>query len=173
MIKVLQEIESKLSSLLVENELHSMYIDYHKPFVSRIWFQYGDYRVYLHKIESCGDNKEALFHPHPWKSAIRLIRGKYEMGIGHSETNDIPNTDCKLILSEGTVYEMTEENGWHYVNPLSVSYSIMVTGERSNRKMPVEPKKDFRKLNSIEVYDILNVVSNYYKLDLKFEELVK
>lgn len=53
MLKILQEIESNLTSLiqdaLINNTLKTKYIDYHDPYVSRIYFPYGKYRVFLHK----------------------------------------------------------------------------------------------------------------------------
>ncbi len=163
--------------------LNTMHIDYHEPFVNRIWFQYDEkHRVYLHKIfpikqstwakknvigwsdeEIAKDKQKALFHPHPWESAIRILEGKYEMGIGHSETNEIPAVDCKLILPTYSEYEMVDENGWHYVSPLSKpSYSIMVTGNLNEREMPVEPNKKFRKLMPQEAHSILETVRKVY-----------
>lgn len=142
----------------------SMYIDYHPPVVERIWFQEGDLRVYLHKIHKCeNESVEALFHLHPWKSAVRIIEGGYEMGIGHSKTNETPVVDCKLFLTNGCAYEMIEPDGWHYVKPLqNYSYSLMVTGERNTRQMPVEPDKKFRELTVNEILDILQKFKSCY-----------
>ncbi len=167
MLQKLFEVEEKIMKLFYDNydvETKSMYIDYHPPVVERVWFQYEEYRVYLHKIHKCNESNEALFHPHPWKSAIRIIKGSYEMGVGHSATNKVPPIDCKLILSEGSCYEMTEENGWHYVNPISdYVYSLMITGERSTRPMPVEPDKKFRELTFEEYCDIFKVGKLFYE----------
>ena len=44
-----------------ENNIETMYIDYHKPFVSRIWFKHENLRVFLHKIEPCSDSMESLY----------------------------------------------------------------------------------------------------------------
>lgn len=164
MLNILFEIESKIKELIQSSELKSMYIDYHPPVVERIWFSYGSYRVYLHKIHPCQESNVALFHPHPWKSAIRILQGKYEMGVGHSENNNIPAIDCKLILPQGTCYEMTDDNGWHYVNPISEPViSLMVTGELSSRKMPIEPDKKFRELTEDEKSFIISQILKYYK----------
>lgn len=163
MIDILLKIENDLKSLIENLELKSMHIDYHPPFVNRIWFQHEDYRVYLHKIFPCIENYHALYHPHPWKSAIRILKGKYEMGIGNSSTDSIPTIDCKLIVSSGTIYEMIEKDGWHYVNPISEpSFSLMVTGEKYDRKMPILPEKRFRSLNNDESAEILDVFKTYY-----------
>lgn len=168
MIKKLYEIEQELYPHLEKmlenpNVLNTMHIDYHEPFVNRIWFQYDEkHRVYLHKIFPSKSSNDALFHPHPWKSAIRIVSGGYEMGVGHSSTNEVPKIDCKLLLPECTLYEMLEEDGWHYVNPKHPSYSLMVTGELNSRKMPVEPHKEFRKLNEEEIEDMLDVFMRFY-----------
>lgn len=174
MLNILSDIEAGLRRHLCTSELHSMYIDYHKPYVKRIWYQHFDYRVYLHKIEPCNDSIEALYHPHPWKSAIKILKGSYEMGVGHSKTIEVPKTDCKLILPAGTQYEMTEKDSWHYVNPLRYPvYSIMVTGELTKREMPIEPKKSFRKLHIQEIEDIINVVNEHYDMRLSESDMQK
>ncbi len=161
MLELLYKVENSLRELLYKNvdSVQTMYIDYHKPYVSRIWFidKELDCRIFLHKIEKCEESSEALYHPHKWDSAIRIIAGEYEMGIGHSETNEIPKTDCKLILGAGSCYEMTEKHGWHYVSPkIFHTYTLMVIPNRLNgREMPIEPQKEFRKLTKAEIEDIL------------------
>ncbi len=168
MLNKLFEIEKDIMNLVFDRllqDMRTMYIDYHGPIVERIWFDYDGLRIYLHKIHKCNKSTDALFHPHPWKSAIRILKGSYEMGVGHSSDNTVPSIDCKLILPEGSCYEMTEENGWHYVNPITdYVYSLMITGERSSRKMPVEPNKDFRELTNKEYADVFNACKEYYDL---------
>jgi hypothetical protein len=150
MIKILNIVELNINSLVKTSKLNTMYIDYHKPYVKRIWFQFVDYRVYLHKIEPCNEPLEALYHPHPWKSIIRIL-------------NEYPKTVCKLVLPAGTVYEMTDPNGWHYVSPVHEPvYSLMITGERYGREMPLMPNKEFRELEESEILDILREVKFYY-----------
>ena len=158
MIDKLKEVLVALPQLLLDNQVHTMYIDYHKPFVSRIWFQLEDMRVFIHKIEPCDDSNEALYHPHKWDSAMYICSGSYEMGIGHSETTLAPYvTDCRLIIPEGTFYEMTNKDGWHYVNPIDgPCYTVMVTGNLNGRIMPIEPDKEFRTLSQEEVLNILS-----------------
>lgn len=160
MINRLIEIKEILPDLLLDKassgEINTMYIDYHKPYVSRIWFKHDDLRVFLHKIEPCKDNIEALYHPHKWGSAMEILQGKYEMGVGHSTTNETPKTDCRLILPTGCMYEMTEPDGWHYVNPIDEPcYTLMVTSRLNGRQMPIEPDKSFRPLNEWEISEIL------------------
>ncbi len=167
MIDKLKEILEELPQLLMDNEVHTMYIDYHKPFVSRIWFQHGDMRVFIHKIEPCDDSAEALFHPHKWDSAMYICSGKYEMGVGRSKTKKTPSViDCKLILPKGTFYEMTDKDSWHYVNPIDdACYTIMVTGRLNGRIMPIEPNKEFRTLSQEEVLNILSQIPQLETVD--------
>lgn len=164
MLQVLYTVEKQLDFLLKNAQTKSMYIDYHQPYVSRIWFDFNQFRVSLHKIEPSDGLEDVLFHPHPWQSAIRILRGSYEMGIGHSETLEVPKVDCKIILPAGACYEMTEKDEWHYVNPIwTPSYSLMVSGPPTGREMPVEPDKEFRELTDKEYHDIMDVVNEYYR----------
>lgn len=170
MLDVLLKVESDIENILENADFKTLYIDYHKPFVSRIWFPFGEYRVYLHKIEPSGASSDALFHPHPWKSAIRILKGTYEMGIGHSKTNEIPSIDARVNAVPGVSYEMIHPDGWHYVNPKNRPvYSLMVTGELYEREMPVKTNKEFRDLNKQEILEILEVVNEYYSLKLKIK----
>lgn len=164
MLDKLYSIEKILGTYLRNKNItfHSMYIDYEPPIVERIWFQLGDDRVYLHKIHKA-KNFQTLYHPHPWKSAIRIVEGSYEMGVGHSATDETPPTDCLLVLKQGSAYTMFEQDAWHWVNPITdFVYSLMITGERFNRKMPVEPEKKFNELTSEQFKDIIAVFQNYY-----------
>lgn len=161
MIEVLKLIRQNLKNLILEavdkREVKTMYIDYHPPFVQRLWFEYEGYRIFLHKIERVEQGYEPLFHPHKWNSAMEVLHGSYEMGIGHSSTNEKPPVDCKLILTPGSMYEMMEKDAWHYVKPLSYQViTLMVTGELNGRvDMPIEPKKEFRKLTENEIGNLL------------------
>lgn len=166
MIKKLLEVEMNIVELLQQHvangTLNSLYIDYEPPTVERMWFQHGDNRVLLHKIHVC--DAEPLFHPHPWKSAVRIVLGSYEMQVGHSATDERPAVDCTIIMPQGSLYEMVEMDGWHSVRPLVIpSYSLMLIGERYNRKMPVEPNKEFRALTDAEIKSNLSVFEGFYK----------
>lgn len=162
MIEKLFDVESNILELLKTKELKSMYIDYEPPTVERIWFQLDEFRVLLHKIHVC--DSAPLFHPHPWKSAVRIIKGSYRMDVGHSHTDIAPPVDASIILSADSAYEMVEMDGWHSVRPLGVpSFSLMVTGERYPRSMPLEPNKSFRELTQAEMAANIKVFENYYQ----------
>lgn len=148
MLNVLKRAEADLLVKLLErrgkgDNWKSLNITYEKPYVERLWLSYGKNRIYLHRIYKC-KREEALLHPHPWPSAVLLLEGEYEMGIGYGEGVTPPEISTTIIATAGTRYEMTNPNGWHYVRPLSdTTLSLMVTGPPWNR-VPVvtAPKQD-------------------------------
>jgi hypothetical protein len=137
MLDILHAVESVLPELLPEkNAWHSLYIDYHLPFVERLWRDWFEYRIYLHRIHPCAPGK-ALVHAHPWPSAIRVLKGSYEMGVGYGPGLQAPPIATRLILGPDSEYEMVDPDGWHYVRPLGTpSYSLMVTGKPWDRPSP-------------------------------------
>ena len=141
LIEKLQQLERvKLYELLCDASIwKSVDIDYHPPHVERLWCQLGKYRLYLHLIHKC-EREEALFHPHPWPSAIHVIDGQYEMGIGFGAGIEKPEIFSTIISQGSMYYEMPHRDGWHYVRPLEVCGSIMLTGEPWDREMPDEDK---------------------------------
>ena len=129
MLDVLCAVEQELPLLLqAEAGWNSLYIDYHPPFVERLWRPWQEYRIQLHRIHPC-TRQEALFHPHPWPSAMRVLAGEYEMAVGYGAGETPPPVACLLIAGAGFRYEMTDPHAWHYVRPLNApSLSLMVTG---------------------------------------------
>lgn len=176
MLKVLHEVEGELPRLLESIAgWHSLDINYHPPRVERLWRQYGDHRIYLHRIHPCTQD-QALFHAHPWPSAIRLIEGTYEMGLGYAklvkDSSQLPPIIATIHLLPGVKYEMKHRHGWHYVMPTAEStLSVMVTGplfstvaydkskEKALRNKPLKPLSeadegkllaDFRKYYAVK-----------------------
>ena len=136
-MEVLKKLEKQLPEMLKDSSRwNSLLIDYHPPFVERLWCSWEEYRVYLHRINEC-KSSEALFHPHPWPSAMRIVAGTYEMGVGYATGDLAPPVAAKLVMPAGTSYEMVEPDGWHYVRPLTdVTLSVMVTGKIWSRQSP-------------------------------------
>ena len=130
MLEIMRDIELNiLPRILLEqpfSDWNSLLIDYHQPFVYRVWIQVKEYRVSFHMIDPC-ESDEALFHPHPWPSAMRILIGRYEMGIGYGEVK--PPIAARIVLAAGSTYEMTDPNSWHYVRPIEPSFTLMVTGK--------------------------------------------
>lgn len=139
LIEKLQQLEKvKLYELLCDPTIwKSVDINYHPPRVERLWCQLGKYRLYLHFIHPC-KREEAFFHPHPWPSAIHVLEGQYEMGMGFGSGIESPEIFSTILTSGGMYYEMPHRDGWHYVRPLAVSSSIMLAGEPWDREMPKE-----------------------------------
>jgi hypothetical protein len=143
MLELLHKAIVELPELMNTTEgWNSVDVTYHDPRVERIWRQWGENRISLHRIHPCDEGK-ALFHPHPWPSAIHVVSGRYEMGVSSyfypsdeseklEEVTEGPAwTDChaKILMVPGSEYEMRSRDGWHYVRPLDApSDSIMVSG---------------------------------------------
>ena len=86
MLHLLHAIEADLPLLLTNTDgWASLDIDYHPPRVERVFRDLDGARVSLHVIHPC-EPEQALFHPHPWPSAMRVLSGTYEMGVGASHT---------------------------------------------------------------------------------------
>jgi hypothetical protein len=137
MLDVLVRLEGELPRLLRdETAWQSLDINYHPPFVERLWMPWNDYRVSLHRIAPCASS-DALFHPHPWPSAMRILDGVYEMAVGYGTGSTPPPVAARLIASGDLRYEMTDPDAWHYVRPIErPAMTIMVTGKPWARSSP-------------------------------------
>lgn len=130
-------IQDRLPGLLRPENRHlwgSVHVTYHPPRVERLWVQVDDHRLFLHRIYPCAEG-DALFHPHPWPSAVHVVSGCYEHRIGlRAHTADekkLPVTVelTRGVLRAGSSYEMTNREAWHSVRPLEgPSDSIMLVG---------------------------------------------
>lgn len=177
MLKIGHEVEDALPDLLREgpDAWQSLDIDYEPPRVKRLWRPWKDYRVNLHQIFPCA---QALYHPHPWPSFVRIITGYYEMGIGHSTAIPFQNImECdkevaRVVLGPGAQYEMLNPHGWHYVKPLrEPSLSLMVTARPWDP--PVFSHDQFGKAADLKPLDpedkaaLLNVFTEGYTLGVR------
>ncbi|MDP3697638.1 MAG: hypothetical protein Q8R55_06555 [Candidatus Taylorbacteria bacterium] len=158
MLDKLSEVERALPELLKdEARWNGLFIDYHPPFVERLWLQWGDYRISLHRIHPC-TKEEALFHPHPWASAMRIVHGSYEMAIGYGSGSDNPPVAALIIATQGSSYEMTNPDAWHYVRPIGEPvYTLMVTGKPWKRESPqadkvLQPLSDQRRKRLFDLF---------------------
>ncbi len=144
-------------------------VDYEPPRVERLWREFEDGRLYLHRIHPC---EKALYHPHPWPSAVKIITGSYEMGIGYHVWGGRPATWMRVptsneivgappyaslqVLTAGCTYEMIRPGGWHYVRPLGgTSYSIMVTGPKWDGLWSPKANHKLNPLSSVAKEEIL------------------
>ncbi|MEM9337008.1 MAG: hypothetical protein AAGA35_04095 [Patescibacteria group bacterium] len=164
MLAVLQNIEKDLPEMLRDGSgWQSLMIDYHPPFVERLWRQHGEYRAMLHRIHPC-DVDEALLHAHPWPSAVRVVSGLYEMGIGFSTDQAPKQLAATVHLPSGSAYEMVEKDGWHSVRPINVpSLSVMVIGKPwSDHKGP-QSTKELRALTDVKKDELLSLFKTHYR----------
>src|SRR3990167_1167848 len=83
-ITLIERIEKEIPVLLKQDDWNTLYIDYELPIVERAWRQHGEHRIFLHRIHPC-EREQSLWHPHPWPSAVKVISGEYEMGVGYGE----------------------------------------------------------------------------------------
>lgn len=127
-LNLLKAIECELPEMLSQTSAwNSVDVNYALPRVERLWMQRGEYRIYLHRIHPTKADK-TFFHQHPWPSAMRILSGQYEMGLGYGQAEPSPVIST-LELSERDCYEMVQPYAWHYVCPIhSESYSLMIAG---------------------------------------------
>lgn len=147
MIELLKKIENTqiLDILSLDNHhFKTLDVDYHPPRVERIQYLLPDNkRLSFHVLHPCKP-EEALYHPHPWSSAMHVLQGKYEMGLSYSENpQDLDDTETgvhnasrlqeqllKLEVNSGMYYEMSYYKAWHYVRPIDEPcYTVMLTGD--------------------------------------------
>jgi hypothetical protein len=165
MLDILEQAEKFLPVLLSQPTLwQGLYVDYHHPYVARLWTQWGENRISLHKIYHC-QRKEALFHSHPWPQAAKILQGGYEMGVGYSQDpKSEPPLATRLFIKAGSAYEMTDPNGWHYVRPIhEPSFSIMVTGKPWPTNEIAHEKPNLRPLTSKEKAELLTLFKTFYR----------
>jgi hypothetical protein len=163
MLNILHEVEALMPALLKdERKWQSLFVNYHPPTVERLWREWNGYRVSLHRIYPCV-TEEALFHPHPWPSAMRMVSGTYEMAIGFSSGEEPPPFASRLILGAGSEYEMTHPDGWHYVRPIGEpTLSVMVTGKPWNRPSP-KSDRILQHLSDSQITELFRLFRNHYR----------
>lgn len=176
LIEKLQQIERvKMYDLLCDASIwKSKMINYHPPVVERLWCQLGNYRLYLHFIHTCNPG-EPLFHPHPWPSAIHVLEGEYEMGMGFGEGIEEPEIFSTIVSQGSMYYEMPHRDGWHYVRPTKgVCASIMLTGEPWDREMPKSDEVgELEYLHSDRIYVMLDYFKSKYFHTVKNDNILE
>lgn len=161
MLPVLNRALATLRSLLDDEAgWHSLNVDYEHPHVERLYRPFeADFRLYLHDIHPC-DGGQALFHAHPWGSAMHVF-DEYEMGVGVGAGLTPPPVVMRVLLAPGTQYEMTHPDAWHYAQPRGHhARSVMVTGRPWGRESPrptrkLEPLSEDRKHALLAVFRTL------------------
>lgn len=127
MLSLLDYVEWNMPHLLESAIWHDVFIDYHEPFVERVWCQMGSLRVFVHRVRP-STPKKALRHRHGWPSAMKILRERYTMDVGSCVDDTFLPAAARVVLNRGDTYEMTSPNGYHAVIPDHLpSVSLMVT----------------------------------------------
>jgi hypothetical protein len=158
MLEILHRAELALPSMLDSAAWRSIDVNYEPPRVERLWAPFESvYRLSLHRIHPCAS---ALFHPHPWPSAVRVLEGSYEMAVGYGRES--PPEAARLVLAPGSEYEMVDPDAWHSVRPLgAATISIMVTGLPWPRPSPGKDQA-FGPLTYSEQKSLINAIKKHY-----------
>ena len=103
-------------------------IDYHPPRVERLQATLPNgYRVALHRLYPCEPSR-ALWHTHPWPSAVQILAGQYEHCTGFADRHGL-HCISRSLIGAGTSYEIIDPLAWHSVRPIGEPvYSVMLTG---------------------------------------------
>lgn len=131
----------------------TLYIDYEKPIVERAWTKVrldgNEYRLYVHHIHPC-KRGEAFYHPHPWPSAVLVCDAGYETAFGYGDPNGPPPPKVgPVFFGSWTTYQMLTPFEWHYVRPLQLGTSIMLTGAPFKVTKEQAPKPPMRQLSQM------------------------
>jgi len=141
--RILRERLPKLMRPESRPRWNSVHVTYHPPRVERLWTQVDDHRLFLHRIYPCEEG-DALFHPHPWPSAVQVVSGRYEHQTGIIVAPGFRRGVVRSVLVVGSSYEMKDRRAWHSVRPLDgPSDSIMLVGPLYDPpvEMPHPPTK--------------------------------
>ena len=163
MIEKLKQIESKLLLDLLSkpNIWNTAMIDHSKPLVEKLWTQVGNYSITLQFIHHCGI-KDAIYHLHASPSAIHMLEGDFDMGIGFGE--NIPDEVCSMFVKGGNMYyDMKNVNGWQYIRPaVAVCSMTMLSGKPWDRMLP-ESDQPNKEIDSNRKFIILEYFEKYYR----------
>jgi hypothetical protein len=161
MLDHLHAAEKELPRLLRSSSgWKSLRVDYHAPFVDRVYRDLDGHRLCLHRIHPCAP-ADALFHPHPWPSAMRIHSGTYEMGVGYGRGDAPPPVAARLVATGPLEYEMTDPDAWHYVRPIGgPALTVMLSGPPWGRsaprsERPLAPLPDGEVECMLELYRVL------------------
>ena len=156
MLSVLQNLLPEIFNSLCDEryeEYDSLVVNRRKPHTYRAFRQFGEYRVCLHRFDSCGPD-ECFAHPHPWPGAFLMLEGEYLHRVGFSPDLDSdPTFLFTEIVRPYSMYEIVHKQTWHSVQPLKTTYTVMVNGEPwdgHSQTMPTKGK-DLEKMEGTGV----------------------
>jgi hypothetical protein len=173
MLEALYEAERLLPSLLAtEDGWTGLFADTEKPNLTRVWRQWGENRISLHVFGPCA-SLEVFPHPHEWDSAIRILEGECEMGMGvlTSHTHraagvilPVPEDCFGIVMPPGTAYQMIGSYPWHWVRPTGPHgyASLMVSGPPLYPQNRVRKNTPSRILTAAQISDQLTRFRRHY-----------
>lgn len=141
---MLEQLDVILRHVTLQGASHFQWntldITYHPPFVERAWTPFElegtPYRFCIHRIHPCTE-VEALYHPHPWPSAVQLLEGSYRHHVGIKLALGPVRTLTTQRLSPGGAYEMADPVAYHRVVPSEPSLSVMLMGPLYPHSLPI------------------------------------
>lgn len=146
----------------------SLVINRRKPHTTRLFKQFDELRVCLHRFEACTD-EEAFAHPHPWPGAFLLLDGSYIQTIGYSfSTIAEPDFLFKEKVVPGSCYEIINPLTWHKIQPTQTTHTIMINGppfEQQHSEVKTTAGKDLDTLSKQETLFLLqsfNILLHHY-----------
>lgn len=160
MIEVLNNLIPKvIEALDVPDSWDSLVINRRQPVTYRVFRNFGDYRVCLHKFEPC-ESEESFAHPHPWPGAFLMLRGEYIHRIGASpDLQSQPTFFFREIVRPYSMYEIIHQQTWHTVQPTKLTYTIMCNGapwENQHKETRTTKGKDLDKFSQEELHTHLS-----------------
>lgn len=160
MIEVLNSLLPEVVKVLRPDEWDSLCINRRKPYTLRMFRQFGQYRVCLHRFDYC-EEQDSFLHPHPWPAAFLILEGSYLQELGYSPdlTSD-PISISRQYMRTGSVYEITDRHVWHKITPQCQTYTIMVNGlpwENPHSQVRTTKGKDLEKMEKWQIEEELEV----------------
>ena len=170
MNETLQEIDRELPDLLEKEDWEALNVDYFPPVVHRVWRQHGDFRICLHRIFPPEEGVKGLAHPHKWPCAVNILKGQYDSIMGYKWDVELPLAiGGRIVMSEGSIYEMTLPHQWHDVRPVNCEYvlSLLVMGPLYNTEYEgMEVKKKLKPLSDRRRKSIIDEFKEIYKYEV-------
>lgn len=141
----------------------SLLINRRKPHTERVFRQFGEDRVCLHKFYPCSSD-EAFAHPHPWPASFFIIKNGYDMEIGMAENRlEEPKYYERICLEEHSAYMILNPLTWHRISPINdePTYTVMINGptfeeEDMHSAVRRTKGKDLEKLKEEDKAALLN-----------------
>lgn len=183
MVTLYLQIQGILPELLQRRDLmKSLKVLHDEPEVWRIWWQLGEVRIMFHKIMPAMPD-QAFFHPHPWPSKVRILKGHYinTIGIYNGPKKDVEKllpeelddfgkklVPMEIQIGESSMYSMLDVRQFHKVVSGNPVYSLMIIGlpyfAGATKQFSRQPVVQNPPLTEEEQNEIIAVVKQHYNI---------